>query len=210
MSGLASSSSCPACLHYALRLPASYYNSSANRLVQSNLKKLVSGRTYTTSSEACTSTSTSNNASISNPFTRSVALTKLSQFRVQALDRLSKRQSDLRGRLNDAGNHINNVTGYGEIDRLKEEVQRRGMSLRSQECRKNCTLGYSHKAVFTDNLFYASLPIRYSCSLYRNDVVYSVIRGFNLDILSSSLHCYPYASYGRTRARARGSTYSRS
>lgn len=58
--------------------------------------------------------------------TRALALSRLASIRLAAFDKLQKQQEQLGKRFSQAGQRINAVTGYGEIDRLKAEVTRQG------------------------------------------------------------------------------------
>ena len=64
------------------------------------------------------------NAALSQ--TRALALSRLASIRLAAFNKLQKQQQELGKRFSEAGQRINAVTGYGEIDALKAEVTRQG------------------------------------------------------------------------------------
>lgn len=58
--------------------------------------------------------------------TRALALSRLASIRLAAFNKLQKQQEELSKRFSQAGQKINSVTGYGDIERLKAEVTRQG------------------------------------------------------------------------------------
>lgn len=64
------------------------------------------------------------NAALS--LTRALALSRLASIRLAAFNKLQRQQEELGKRFSEAGQSINAVTGYGEIDSLKAEVTRQG------------------------------------------------------------------------------------